>query len=168
MSLCGVIFTRYFLFQFEADLLNCLQQTCEISVSMEEMMSSWEKLVDPLINMAQRRKILTSVDEANLKFATCNFIFALRQGCIARLYFTWWAAGFTLCEETSSEIECKDDNHRMKVTTQKIDFCKIRMYHINVTETCSDEASKNWKMYRLCWTITISWPSHLIIVHRSW
>ncbi|CAH3016328.1 unnamed protein product [Porites evermanni] len=49
--------------EFEAELLNCLQQTCGISMSMEEMMSSWEKLVDPLINMAQKRKILTSVDE---------------------------------------------------------------------------------------------------------
>ena len=39
-------------------------------MSMEEMMSSWEKLVDPLINMAQKRKILTSVDEGNLKYAT--------------------------------------------------------------------------------------------------
>ena len=81
---CGVIFTRYFFFQFEAELLNCLQQTVGISMSMEEMTSSWEKLVDPLINMAQ-----TSVNEGNLKFAICNFIFALRQGCIARLYFTW-------------------------------------------------------------------------------
>lgn len=61
---CGVIFTRYFFFQFEAELLNCLQQTVGISMSMEEMTSSWEKLVDPLINMAQ-----TSVDEGNLKFA---------------------------------------------------------------------------------------------------
>lgn len=77
MSLCGVIFTRYFLFQFEAELLNCLQQTCGISMSMEEMMSSWEKLVDPLINVAQKRKILTSVDEGNLKFATCNLQFHL-------------------------------------------------------------------------------------------
>jgi len=37
---------------------------------MEEMMSSWTKLVDPLINMAQKRKILTAVDEGNLKFVT--------------------------------------------------------------------------------------------------
>ena len=33
-------------------------------------MSSWTKLVDLLINMAQKRKILTEVDEGNLTFST--------------------------------------------------------------------------------------------------
>lgn len=37
---------------------------------MEEMMSSWSKLVDPLINMAHKRKILTEVDEGSLKCST--------------------------------------------------------------------------------------------------
>lgn len=154
MSSCGVIFTRYFLFQFEAELLNCLQQTCGI-------MSSWESLWIHLSTWPRKGRswhLLMKVTW-NLQLAIS---FALRQGLIARLYFPWWAAGFSLLKKTSSEIECKDDNHRMKVTTQKVDFCKIHMYHINVTETCSDEAAKNWKMCRLCWTVTISWPSHLI------
>ena len=162
MSSCGVIFTRYFLFQFEAELLNNVsnkhvgspcpwKRWCPVGKSLWIHLSTWPR-------KGRSWHLLMQVTW-NLQLAIS---FALRQGLIARLYFPWWAAGFTLLKKSSSEIECKDDNHRMKVTTQKIDFCKIHMYHINVTETCSDEAAKNWKMCRLCWTVTISWPSHLI------
>ena len=98
MSSCGVIFTGYLLFQFEAELLNCLQQTCGISLSMEEMMSSWEKLVDPLINVAQKRKILTSVDEGNLKFVTFNF-FCIKTRSYRKIIFPMVSCWFFPSQE---------------------------------------------------------------------
>ena len=79
-------------------------------------MSSWTKLVDPLINMAKKRKILTAVDEGNLKFAHQDKV--LSEDYLSHDKLLVLLIEPLFLEENSSEIECQDDNHRMKVTIQ--------------------------------------------------
>ena len=50
-------------FQFEAELLNCLQRAYGIDLSIGDMVSSWRRLIDPLLNMAKKMRILTTIEE---------------------------------------------------------------------------------------------------------
>lgn len=42
--------------QFGTELLNCLQQVYDIDLSIEDMVSSWRRLIDPILNMAKKNE----------------------------------------------------------------------------------------------------------------
>ena len=66
VCMCSVLMNTLLQFlQFEAELLNCLQQVYDINLSVEDMVSSWRRLIDPILNMAKKMKILTTLEEGN-------------------------------------------------------------------------------------------------------
>ena len=50
----SVLMNTLLFLQFEAELVTCPQRTYDIDLSIEDMASSWRRVIDPLLNMAKK------------------------------------------------------------------------------------------------------------------